>query len=183
MLVSPGGGSVPSRASSWARRPWPHWDGSGAARPGGPRRRPASGAGRRWGNASGRPGRPARRSDSGPASCGGLAADPVAFGDLDHREPVAQHFHDGVEALLCHCELREHAPDLLTSPLVGEAEEGRAVMSTINRNSGTHQPESTRQASTGRAQRPDRGPCQKLARNDASLCHTKQRVASVHRSR
>jgi hypothetical protein len=82
----------------------------------------------------------------------GLAADPVALGDLDHREPVAQDLHDGVEALLCHGELQEHAPDLLASPLVGEAEEGRAVMSTINRNSGTHQPESTGQASTGSAQ-------------------------------
>jgi hypothetical protein len=44
-------------------------------------------------------------------------------------------------------ELQEHAPGLLASPLVGEAEEGRAVMSTINRNSGTHQPISTRQVS------------------------------------
>jgi hypothetical protein len=32
------------------------------------------------------------------------------------------------------------------------AQEGQAVMSTINRNSGTHQPASTRQASTGSAQ-------------------------------
>jgi hypothetical protein len=31
------------------------------------------------------------------------------------------------------------------------AEEGPAVMSTINRNTGTHQPVSTRQASTGPA--------------------------------
>jgi hypothetical protein len=82
----------------------------------------------------------------------GLAADAVALGDLDHREPIAQDLHDGVEALLCHGELQEHAPDLLASPLVGEAEKGRAVMSTINRNSGTHQPESTSQASTGSAQ-------------------------------
>jgi hypothetical protein len=52
--------------------------------------------------------------------------------------PVTQHLHDGVEALLCHCELQEHAPDLLASPLVGEAQEARAVVSTINRNSGTH---------------------------------------------
>jgi hypothetical protein len=29
----------------------------------------------------------------------GLAAHAVAVGDLDHREPVAQHFHDGVEAM------------------------------------------------------------------------------------
>src|SRR5213083_1672739 len=48
-------------------------------------------------------------------------------------------------------ELQEHAPDLPASPLVGEAEKGRAVMSTINRNSGTHQPEPTSQASTGSA--------------------------------
>jgi hypothetical protein len=82
----------------------------------------------------------------------GLAADAGAVGDLDHREPVPDDFHDGVEALLCHCELQEHAPDLLTSPLVGEAQEARAVMSAINRNSGTHQPESTGQASTGSAQ-------------------------------
>jgi hypothetical protein len=34
--------------------------------------------------------------------------------------------------LLCHCELQEHAPDLLASPLVGEAQEARAAMSTIN---------------------------------------------------
>jgi hypothetical protein len=81
-----------------------------------------------------------------------LAADAVALGDLDHREPVPEDFHDGVEALLCHCELQEHAPDLLASTKVGEAEEGRAVVSTINQNSGTHQPESIRQASTGRAQ-------------------------------
>jgi hypothetical protein len=45
----------------------------------------------------------------------GLAADAVALGDLDHREPVTQHLHDGVEALLDHCELQEHAPDLLAS--------------------------------------------------------------------
>jgi hypothetical protein len=82
----------------------------------------------------------------------GLAADAVALGDLDHREPVAQDLHDGVEALLCHCELQEHAPDLLASTKVGEAEEGQAVVSTINRNSGTHRPESTGQASTGPAQ-------------------------------
>jgi hypothetical protein len=82
----------------------------------------------------------------------GLAADAVPLGHLDHREPVPQHLHHGVEALLCHCELQEHAPDLLASPLVGEAEEGRAVMSTINRNSGTQQPVSTGQASTGPAQ-------------------------------
>jgi hypothetical protein len=43
----------------------------------------------------------------------GLAADPVAVGDLDHGEPVAQDLHDGVEALFCHGELQEHAPDLL----------------------------------------------------------------------
>jgi hypothetical protein len=39
---------------------------------------------------------------------------------------------------------QEHAPDLLASTRVGEAEEGRAVVSTINRNSGTisrHQPD------------------------------------------
>jgi hypothetical protein len=82
----------------------------------------------------------------------GLAADAVALGHLGHREPVAQHLHDGVETLFCHCELQEHAPDLLASPLVGEAQEGQAVVSTINRNSGTHQPVPPRQASTGRAQ-------------------------------
>jgi hypothetical protein len=38
-----------------------------------------------------------------------LAAHAVALGDLDHREPVAEHFHDGVEALLCHCELQERS--------------------------------------------------------------------------
>jgi hypothetical protein len=54
-----------------------------------------------------------------------LAADPIALGDLDHREPVAQDFHDGVEVVLCHCELQEHALDLLTSTRVVEAE-GRA---------------------------------------------------------
>ncbi|HEU4397321.1 MAG TPA: hypothetical protein VFU54_05720 [Actinomycetota bacterium] len=97
-----------------------------------------------------------------------LAAHPVAVGDLEHREPVAQHLHDGVEALLCHCELPEHAPDLLASPLVGEAQEARAVVSTINRNSGTHQPVSIRQASTGRAQPDHAGPGQKFARNCAT---------------
>src|SRR4029453_18456653 len=45
----------------------------------------------------------------------GLAADPVAVGDLDDREPVPQDFDDGVAALLCHGELQEHAPDLLAS--------------------------------------------------------------------
>jgi hypothetical protein len=70
----------------------------------------------------------------------GLAADAVALGDLDHREPVPDDFHDGVEALLCHCELQEHAPDLLASTKGGEAEEGQAVVSTISRNSETHQP-------------------------------------------
>jgi hypothetical protein len=89
----------------------------------------------------------------------GLAADPVAVGDLDHREPVPRDFHDGVEALLCHCELQEHAPDLLASTKLGRSrEEGQAVVSTINRNSGTHQPVSTRQASTGSAQ-PCRNVC------------------------
>jgi hypothetical protein len=97
----------------------------------------------------------------------GLAAHAVAVGDLDHGEPVAQHLHDGVEALLCHCELQEHAPGLLASPLVGEAEEGRAVMSTINRNSGTHQPVSAGQASTGSAQGVPPPSCQQFARNDA----------------
>jgi hypothetical protein len=92
----------------------------------------------------------------------GLAADAVALGDLDHRESVPQDFHDGVEALLCHCELQEHAPDLLASPLVGEAQEARAVVSTINRNSGTHQPASTRQASTGPAHLPRRVVCQQI---------------------
>jgi hypothetical protein len=69
-------------------------------------------------------------------------------------------------------ELREHGPDLLASPLVGEAQEARAVVSTINRNSGTHQPESIRQASTGSAQTAQVASCQRLARNDASQCHT-----------
>jgi hypothetical protein len=82
----------------------------------------------------------------------GLAADAVALGHLGHREPVTQHFHDGVEALLCHRELQEHAPDLLASPLVGEAQAGRAVVSTINRNAGTHQPVSSSQVSAGSAQ-------------------------------
>src|SRR5262245_16861068 len=95
----------------------------------------------------------------------GLAADPVAVGDLDHREPVAQDFHDGVEALLCHCQLQKPAPDLPASTKVGEAEEGQAVVSTINRNARTHQPESTGQASTGSAQTTMPGPlpriCQK----------------------
>jgi hypothetical protein len=98
----------------------------------------------------------------------GLAADAVAVGDLDHREPVADDFHDGVEALLCHCELQEHAPDLLASTRVGEAQEGRAVMSTINRNPGTHQPVSTGQASAGSAQTTTQGPCQRFARNCAT---------------
>jgi hypothetical protein len=56
----------------------------------------------------------------------------------DVVDPRAQDLHKGVEALLRHGELQEHAPDLLTSPLVGEAQEGRAVMSTTNRNTGTH---------------------------------------------
>jgi hypothetical protein len=81
----------------------------------------------------------------------GLAADPVALGDLDRREPVPDDFHDGVEALFNHCELQEHAPDLLASTKWVAAQEGRAVVSTINRNTGTHQPASTRQASTGSA--------------------------------
>jgi hypothetical protein len=63
---------------------------------------------------------------------------------------------------------QEHAPDLLASTRVGEAEEGRAVVSTINRNSGTHQPASTGQASTGPAQALCRGPCQRFARNCAT---------------
>jgi len=92
----------------------------------------------------------------------GLAAHAVAPGDLDHREPVAQELHDGVEALLCHCELQEHAHDLLASPLIGEAQEGRTVVSTINRNSGTHQPVSTTQASTGSAQNQGLRICQHL---------------------
>ena len=99
---------------------------------------------------------------------GAVTAKPGALGDLDHLEPVADDFHDGVEALLCHCELQEHAPDLLASTKVGEAQEGQAVMSTINRNSGTHQPVSTGQASTGSAhQRWPRG-CQQSASNPAS---------------
>jgi hypothetical protein len=46
----------------------------------------------------------------------GLATDTVPLGDLDHPQPVTQHLHDGVEALFCHRELQEHAPDLLASP-------------------------------------------------------------------
>jgi hypothetical protein len=88
-------------------------------------------------------------------------------------------FHDGVEALLCHCELQEHAPDLLASTRVGEAEEGRAVVSTINRNTGTHQPESTRQASTGRAQTSMQGSCQRFARNYATRNLTSPHDPSV----
>jgi hypothetical protein len=109
----------------------------------------------------------------------GLAADLVALGDLEHREPVAQHLHDGVAALLCHCELQKHAPDLLTSPLVGEAQEGRAVMSTINRNSGTHQPEATAQASTGSAQGSESQTCQQSASNQSSHHHSQHRFASL----
>jgi hypothetical protein len=73
---------------------------------------PESGAGARRPPARGGPPQPAVH---------GLAAHAVAVGDLDHLESVAQHFHDGVEAWLCHCELQEHTPDLLTSPLIGEA--------------------------------------------------------------
>jgi hypothetical protein len=92
----------------------------------------------------------------------GLAADAVALGDLDHHEPVTLHLHDGVEALLYHCELQEHAPDFLASPLVGEAQEARAVVSTINRNSGTvHQT------------------CQQTASNKASQHHTLHRVSAA----
>ena len=56
----------------------------------------------------------------------------------------------------------------LASPLVGEAQEARAVMSTINRNSETHQPASTRQASTGSAHQGASSPCQRFARNRAT---------------
>jgi hypothetical protein len=86
------------------------------------------------------------------AVAGAVTPKPVALGDLDHREPVPDDLHNGVEALLCHSELWEHAPHLLASTKVGEAEEGQAVVSTINRKSGTHQPVSTGQASTGPAQ-------------------------------
>jgi hypothetical protein len=41
-------------------------------------------------------------------------------------------------------------------------------MSTINRNSGTHQPESTGQASTGKAQSVVHPGCQQSASNPAS---------------
>jgi hypothetical protein len=51
----------------------------------------------------------------------GLATDPVALGHLYHCEPVTQHLHDGVEALLCHRELQEHAPDLLASTRSGRS--------------------------------------------------------------
>ena len=152
MLVSPGGGSTPARASSWARRRWPQpgwWRRSSHRRAstcGGHLVRAGVGAV----GAVGQGLQPAGPIAAQPA-VDRLAADPVAVGDLGHREPVPDDFHDGVEALLCHCELQEHAPDLLTSPLVGEAQEGQAVVSTINRNSGTHQPVSTRQASTGSA--------------------------------
>jgi hypothetical protein len=81
--------------------------------------------------------------------------------------------------LLCHCELQEHAPDLLASPLVGEAQEARAVMSTINRNSGTHQPVSTGQASTGSAHQVVAQNCQQSASNQASRCSMLHRVASL----
>ena len=56
----------------------------------------------------------------------GLAAD--AGGNIDHlgrSEPVPQHLGDGVEALLCHCELQSTLPTYLASPLVGEAQETR----------------------------------------------------------
>jgi hypothetical protein len=71
-------------------------------------------------------------------SLDGLAADPVAVGHLDHRESVPQDLHDGVEALLCHCELQEHAPDLLASTKVGEAE--RKVRRSCQPSTGTPEP-------------------------------------------
>jgi hypothetical protein len=54
----------------------------------------------------------------------GLAAAAVAVGHLDHREPVPQHLHDGVEALFCHRELQEHAP-VLASPWSAKQKKGR----------------------------------------------------------
>jgi hypothetical protein len=85
--------------------------------------------------------------------------------------------------LLCHCELHEHAPDLLASPLIGEAEEGRAVVSTINRNSGTHQPASTRQASNGSAQPGTNGRCQQFVSTPTLRCRAQQDVASTRQCR
>jgi len=46
------------------------------------------------------------------------------------------------ECRLDHREFQEHAPNLLASTRVGVAE-GRAMMSAINRNSGTHPPVSS----------------------------------------
>jgi hypothetical protein len=46
---------------------------------------------------------------------------------------------------------------------IGEAEEGRAVVSTVNRNNGKHQPISRRQASTGPAQAVCRPPVSDLS--------------------
>jgi hypothetical protein len=88
------------------------------------------------------------------SSRGGRGAGPQPDPEGDgggHRQHERRHDQD---------ELQEHAPDLLASPLVDEAQEARAVVSTINRNSGTHQPESTGQASTGSAQASPAAFCQ-----------------------
>jgi hypothetical protein len=101
------------------------------------------------------------QQEGGGAAVALHAHDHIAgFGLGELGDPVGGHGAAGVH--------QEHAPDLLASPLVGEAQEARAVMSTINRNSGTHQPESTGQASTGSAHDHAGGPCQRFARNCAT---------------
>jgi hypothetical protein len=57
------------------------------------------------------------------------------------------------------------------------------VMSTINRNTGTHQPESTRQASTGSAHQVAGQNCQQSASKQASHRLTLHRVASMPSAR
>ena len=78
----------------------PSEDGGGVARMGRPRPRPASGADSSGPiRAVGQGLQPAKPIAAKPVM-DRLAADPIALGHLDHREPVAQDFHDGVEAVL-----------------------------------------------------------------------------------
>jgi hypothetical protein len=122
---------------------------------------------------------PSARSVAAQPAVHGLAAKPKPSATSTTVNPIPDDFHDGVEALLCDCELQEHALDLLASPLIGEAQEARAVVSTINRNLGTHQPESIREASTGSAKPGWLPSCQQSASNKASRRLRLHRVASI----
>jgi hypothetical protein len=101
------------------------------------------------------------RPITAPPAMDPLAADPVALGDLDHREPVGQDFHDGVEVVLCHCELQEHAPTSSPRPeWAKQKKDGRSCQPST----GTLEPISRHQHDNHQPG-PRTRPCRGLARD------------------